>query len=70
MRIYGHLKARAEASRTFTAPPRFLAVIAINAARNQLCRYALATDWPEHGVVEAADLLDQARDLLAQGGEK
>ena len=44
------------------------AVAAIDAARNLLARYALSTDWPATGVVEAADLLDAARALL--GGDQ
>lgn len=43
------------------------ALAAIDAARDHLSRYALATDWPAVGAVEAADLLDAARDLLAEG---
>ena len=42
-----------------------LAQIATDAARTQLDRYALATDWPALGIVEAADLLDAARAALA-----
>jgi hypothetical protein len=44
---------------------RFLALSAMDAAQAQLDRYALATDDPEPGVVEAADLLDAARAALA-----
>lgn len=43
----------------------FLALAATDAARAQLDRYALATDDPEPGVVEAADLLDAARAAMA-----
>ena len=46
-----------------------LTLAATNAARAQLARYALGTDTPAWGVVEAADLLDAARDMLTQGGE-
>ena len=49
------------------ASARFLAVAAIDAARAQLARYALATDWPPLGMVEASDLLDAARTALAEG---
>lgn len=44
-----------------------LAVVAIDIARDQLARYALQTDSPAFGVVDAADLLDGARDALTQG---
>lgn len=37
-----------------------LARMAMDAARDQLSRYALATDDPALGVVEAADLVDAA----------
>jgi hypothetical protein len=46
--------------------PLFLAVAAMDAAREQLDRYALATDEPAWGAVDAADLLDAARDAMAQ----
>jgi hypothetical protein len=49
------------------ANAHFLAVAAIDAARAQLARYALATDWPPLGMVEASDLLDAARAALAEG---
>lgn len=39
-----------------------LALIALDAARDQLDRYARLTDEPQPGAVEAADLLDAARD--------
>ncbi len=42
-----------------------LALTATDAARAQLDRYAMATDAPVGGVVEAADLLDAARAALA-----
>lgn len=41
-----------------------LAQVATDAARVQLDRYALATDWPALDIVEAADLLDAARAAL------
>jgi len=44
-----------------------LTIAAIDAARAQLARYALATDWPPLGMVESADLLDAARAALAEG---
>jgi hypothetical protein len=44
-----------------------LTIAAIDAARAQLARYALATDCPPLGMVEASDLLDAARDALAEG---
>lgn len=47
---------------------RMLALTATDAACAQLARYALVTDWPAWGVVEAADLLDAARAMLADGG--
>ena len=47
---------------------RILALTATDAARTQLARYALVTDWPAWGIVEAADLLDAARAMLADGG--
>lgn len=50
------------------ASARILALSAIDAARGQLSRYASMTDAPVAGSVEAADLLDAARDMLAQGG--
>lgn len=43
-----------------------LALSSIGAARAQLDRYALATGAPAWGAVEAADLLDAARVMLAQ----
>lgn len=42
----------------------FLARVAINAAQSQLGLYALATDAPLHGLVEAADHLDAAEQRL------
>lgn len=45
----------------------FLALSATDAARDQLSRYACMTDAPMPGTVEAADLLDAAGVLLAQG---
>ena len=44
-----------------------LALAATDAARAQLARYALVTDTPAWGVVEAADLLDAARAMLVEG---
>lgn len=49
------------------ASTHILALAAIDAARAQLARYALATDWPPLGMVEASDLLDAARAALAEG---
>ena len=46
---------------------RILALTATDAACAHLARYALVTDWPALGAVEAADLLEAARDLLAEG---
>lgn len=43
------------------ASARLLAAVAMDAAQAQMDRYALATDDPEPGVVEAADLLHAAR---------
>lgn len=43
----------------------YLALVAIDAARGQLDRYALATDDPPACVVDAADLLDAAAAYLA-----
>lgn len=43
-----------------------LALLETDAALLQLNRYALVTDTPARGVVEAADLLDAARAMLAQ----
>lgn len=45
---------------------QLLAVVAVEAARGQLDRYANITDDPAPGSVEAADLLDAARDLLTE----
>lgn len=45
-----------------------LALAATDAACAQLASYALATDAPARGVVEAADLLDAARAMLIDGG--
>ncbi len=42
----------------------FLARVALDAAQAQLGAYALATDDPHPGMVEAADLLDSARAAL------
>ena len=44
---------------------RILAVSAMDAARERLEAYALATDDPAPDMVDAADLLDAARDALA-----
>jgi hypothetical protein len=46
---------------------RELALVGVDAARQALHRYALATDSPELGMVEAADHLDAARDALTGG---
>ena len=43
-----------------------LALTATDAARGQLSRYAGMTDAPACGIVEAADLLDAARVMLAR----
>lgn len=43
-----------------------LALASMDAAREQLDRYALATDAPAWGVIEAADNLDIARTGLAE----
>ncbi|GAA0707933.1 hypothetical protein [Dokdonella soli] len=42
----------------------FLVRVAIDAAREQLDRYALLTDDPLPGIVEAADLIDTARQRM------
>ena len=47
--------------------PLVLALSAIDAAREQLDRYALATDDPAHSVVDAADCIDTA--MLALSAE-
>ena len=47
------------------ASARILAAVATHAACEQLDRYALATDAPDPRMVDAADLLDAARDALA-----
>lgn len=47
---------------------RLLAVLALDSARHWLTRYAEQTDAPIGDWVEAADLLDIARDLMTQGG--
>lgn len=47
------------------ASVRPLALAAIDTARELLAGYALRTDSPELGAVEAADYLDDARDALA-----
>lgn len=44
----------------------FLALIALDAAREQLDRYAHATDEPAWQAIDAADLLDAARAALAK----
>lgn len=41
-----------------------VALISITCARRALDRYSRTTDEPTHGTVEAADLLDAARDYL------
>jgi len=41
-----------------------LAVMGVDIARAQLDRYALETDSPAWGAVDAADFLDIVRDLL------
>lgn len=48
-----------------TFAPLSLALAAVDAARATLDRYALATDSPAWGAVEAADLLDASRVALA-----
>ena len=55
---------RAEHSAEAVALP--LALFYTDAARDTLRRLAILTDHPPPGTVEAADLLDAARDLLAQ----
>ena len=45
---------------------RCLAQVGLRLARWALDRYALATDGPELGVVEAANLLDAAHDALSE----
>lgn len=45
----------------------FLALSATDAARGQLDRLAVTTADPLPGIIEAADLLDAARELMAQG---
>lgn len=45
----------------------FLALSAIDAARQQLDRYALATDDPAPGVIDAADCIEAA--MLALSAE-
>ena len=44
----------------------FLALSATDAARGQLERLASITAHPVPGIVDAADLLDAARELIAQ----
>ena len=50
----------------YDVPPLFLVRVALDAAQAQLDVYALATDDPLPGVVDAADLLDAAAIGLAQ----
>ena len=47
-------------------PALFLALTAVRAACTQLDRYAQATDCPAWQVIDAADLLEAAHDLLVQ----
>lgn len=61
--------ARAESHRAAQHSPQeaqalFLARVAMDAAQAQLEAYALATNDPRPGSVEAADLLDAARAAL------
>ena len=42
----------------------FLARVALDAAREQFDRYALQTDEPEPGMVDAADLIDAAHAIM------
>lgn len=44
----------------------FLALSATDAARGQLDRLAVITADPTPGIVDAADLLDAARELMAR----
>lgn len=61
-------RARCGAEHTATEPtPRELALFAVELGRDQLARHAFATDDPEPGMVEAADLLDAAADYLRGG---
>src|SRR3546814_4195116 len=46
------------------ASARILALTAVHGARGQLDRYALVTDTPARGVVEAADLPDAVAECL------
>src|SRR3546814_13722738 len=46
------------------ASARILALTAVHGARGQLDRYALVTDTPARGVVEAADLRDAVAECL------
>jgi hypothetical protein len=70
----GHCEAQHTPSEL---PLRHLALFAVELAQEQLARYAVATDDPEPGIVEAADLLDAAAQCLvgpdfchAQKGEQ
>lgn len=60
----GHCEAKHRPQETTAL---FLALSATDAARDQLERLAVITADPLPGIVDAADLLDAARVLLAQG---
>jgi len=55
-----------EAKHSAEAAALFLALSATDAARGQLDRLAVITAHPLPGIVDAADLLDAARELLSQ----
>ena len=58
--------ATSEAKDTATATlARILALSAMDSAREHFDAYALATDEPGPGMMEAADLLDAARAAMA-----
>lgn len=46
---------------------RIFAIAAVTSAREHLARYALGTDCPPLGMVDAADLLDAAHAVLTEG---
>lgn len=57
--------ADCEIAKVVSAP--WMALAAIEVAREHLFRYAIAIDCPIFGAVEAADMLDSARDALVGG---
>ena len=64
MNAIGFPRHRARARRDRETAALFLARVALDAAREQFDRYALLTDEPQPGTVEAADLIEAAQAIM------